>query len=94
MASNVLRHIGQGSCTIAHDNKRLPSRLQAGQDAPQCLGGVWTPVEHVVADNFVESLSPVRVVSTSLGVPHAIGYIWTWIALAGFGYHSLGNVNT
>ena len=79
---------------IANNKNRLPSGLQAGQDVSQCLGIVRELVEHVVADNLVESLSPVRVVPTGPGVPHAVGYIRARVSLAGFVDHFFGNVTT
>ena len=43
---------------VDSEEQRLASWLEAGQDAPERLGVVWTPVKNEKADSFVEPLLP------------------------------------
>ena len=61
--------------TIGYDKKRFASRLEGGSNAPECLGVVWDPVKNAEADDLVESLPPVRVVSYSQCVSYAVCHI-------------------
>ena len=60
---------------VDSEEQRLASWLEAGQDAPERLGVVWTPVKNEKADSFVEPLLPLRRVSKGLRVSLAVCYI-------------------
>ena len=71
MSTKELIRLRYKDITLDNNEQRLASWLEAGQDAPERLGVVWTPVKNEKADSFVEPLLPIGAVPDSFRVSQA-----------------------